>query len=62
MTPTLTAPLAPFADALPITERLVAAPQNGRLTVPIRAGEHRFHRDLPESAGRVWVVLPARLP
>ena len=52
MTPTLTAPLAPFADALPVPERLVAAPQNGRLTVPIRAGEHRFHRDLPESA--IW--------
>ena len=52
MTPTLTAPLAPFADALPIPERLVAAQQNGRLTVPIRAGEHRFHRDLPESA--IW--------
>jgi len=52
MTPTLTAPLAPFADALPVPQRLVAARQNGRLSVPIRAGTHRFHRDLPESA--IW--------
>ena len=52
MTQTLTAPLAPFADALPVPQRLVAAQQNGRLTVPIRAGAHRFHRDLPESA--IW--------
>jgi len=52
MTPTLAAPLAPFADALPVPRRLVAARQNGRLSVPIRAGAHRFHRDLPESA--VW--------
>ena len=52
MTPTLTAPLAPFADALPVPQRLVAARRNGRLSVPIRAGAHRFHRDLPESA--IW--------
>src|SRR2546430_2618907 len=52
MTPTLAVPLAPFADALPVPQRLVAARQNGRLSVPIRAGAHRFHRDLPESA--VW--------
>src|SRR2546430_13902390 len=52
MIPTLTAPLAPFADALPVPERLVAARQNGRLSMPIRAGAHRFHRDLPESA--IW--------
>src|SRR6266705_6806536 len=52
MTPTLAAPLAPFADALPVPRRLVAARQNGRLSVPIRAGGHRFHRDLPESA--IW--------
>src|SRR6266702_5603420 len=52
MTPTLAAPLAPFADALPVPRRLVAARQNGRLSVPIRAGAHRFHRDLPESS--IW--------
>jgi FtsP/CotA-like multicopper oxidase with cupredoxin domain len=52
MNPTLAAPLTPFADALPVPRRLVAAEQNGRLTVPLRAGVHRFHRDLPESA--VW--------
>jgi o-aminophenol oxidase len=52
MTPTLAVPLAPFADALPVPQRLVAARQNGQLSVPIRAGAHRFHRDLPESA--IW--------
>src|SRR2546430_1077744 len=52
MIPTLGVPLAPFADALPVPQRLVAARRNGRLSVPIRAGAHRFHRDLPESA--VW--------
>jgi FtsP/CotA-like multicopper oxidase with cupredoxin domain len=52
MTLTLAAPLAPFADALPVPRRLVAAEQNGRLSVPIRAGAHRFHRDLPESV--IW--------
>jgi FtsP/CotA-like multicopper oxidase with cupredoxin domain len=52
MSPTLAAPLAPFADALPVPQRLVAARRNGRLSVPIRAGAHRFHRDLPESA--IW--------
>jgi len=57
MTPTLAAPLAPFADAVPVPQRLVAAEQNGELSVPIRAGAHRFHRDLPESAGRMWIVL-----
>ena len=52
MTRTLAAPLAPFADALPVPPRLVAAQQHGQLSVPIRAGAHRFHRDLPESA--IW--------
>jgi len=52
MTPTLAAPLAPFADALPVPKRLVAAQQGGRLSVSIRTGMHRFHRDLPESA--IW--------
>ena len=52
MTRTLAPPLAPFADALPVPQRLVAAQQHGQLSVPIRAGAHRFHRDLPESA--VW--------
>ncbi|MGA8925209.1 MAG: multicopper oxidase family protein, partial [Solirubrobacterales bacterium] len=32
--------------------RLVAAEHDGRLTVRIRAGEHRFHRDLPTS--NIW--------
>jgi len=48
----MTEPLAPFADALPVPRRLVAAQEGGRLSVPIRAGAHRFHRDLPESA--IW--------
>jgi FtsP/CotA-like multicopper oxidase with cupredoxin domain len=52
MTSTLAVRLAPFADALPVPRRLVAAQQSGRLSVPIRAGLHRFHRDLPESA--IW--------
>jgi FtsP/CotA-like multicopper oxidase with cupredoxin domain len=52
MTPTPGVPLAPFADPLPVPLRLVAARQNGRLSVPIRAGAHRFHRDLPASA--IW--------
>ena len=52
MTPPLSTPLAPFADALPVPRRLVAARQHGMLNVPIRAGAHRFHRDLPESA--IW--------
>ena len=52
MTATLAVPLAPFADALPVPQRLIAARQNGRLSVPIRAGVHRFHRDLPESV--IW--------
>ena len=52
MTTPLAVLLAPFADALPVPPRLVAARRNGRLSVPIRAGVHRFHRDLPESA--VW--------
>jgi spore coat protein A len=45
-------PLTPFADELPLPRRLIASEQGGRLTVPIRTGTHRFHRDLPES--RVW--------
>jgi spore coat protein A len=52
MTSTLAAPLVPFADALPVPQRLVAAEQDGELSVPIRAGGHRFHRDLPESV--IW--------
>ena len=45
-------PLTPFADELPLPRRLIASEQGGRLTVPIRTGTHRFHRDLPESS--VW--------
>ena len=52
MPQTLTPLLAPFADALPVPRRLVAAGQGGQLTVSIRAGEHRFHRDMPASA--IW--------
>ena len=52
MISTLAAPLAPFADALPVPRRLVAAQQDGRLSVTICAGAHRFHRDLPESV--IW--------
>jgi FtsP/CotA-like multicopper oxidase with cupredoxin domain len=48
----LTPPLAPFVDALPVPSRLLAAERDGRLTVSIRVGEHRFHRDLPAST--VW--------
>ena len=46
------APLSPFVDALPVPSRVVAAEHDGALTVCMRAGEHRFHRDLP--ASRVW--------
>jgi FtsP/CotA-like multicopper oxidase with cupredoxin domain len=52
MTPTLTAPLAAFVDALPVPRRLIVDEHDGRLTVRMRAATHRFHRDLPES--RVW--------
>ena len=46
------ATLEPFVDALPVPPRLSAASHHGRLTVFLRAGTHRFHRDLPES--RIW--------
>jgi FtsP/CotA-like multicopper oxidase with cupredoxin domain len=52
MTPTLTPPLSPFADTLVAPQRLIASQHNGRLTVPIGTGTHRFHRDLAESA--IW--------
>src|SRR4051794_8546747 len=52
MTVTLAKPLAPFVDELPVPRRLVAAEHDGRLTVRMRPGTHRFHRDLPEST--VW--------
>jgi FtsP/CotA-like multicopper oxidase with cupredoxin domain len=48
----LSLPLAPFVDPLPLPSRLIAAEHDGRLTVHIRAGEHRFHRDLPPSS--IW--------
>jgi spore coat protein A len=48
----LAAPLAPFVDALPLPSRLIAADHGGRLTVGIRAGSHKFHRDLPASS--IW--------
>jgi spore coat protein A len=46
------APLAEFVDAVPMPRRLVAAEHDGRITVRIRVGMHRFHRDLPET--RIW--------
>jgi FtsP/CotA-like multicopper oxidase with cupredoxin domain len=46
------APLAPFADALPLPPRRLAREHQGWLRVRLRTGSHRFHRDLPES--RVW--------
>ena len=52
MTRVLTQPLVPFVDTLPVPPRLFAPQHGGRLTVAIRAGAHRFHRDLPES--RIW--------
>src|SRR5690348_8219735 len=52
MTRVVTTPLAPFADALPLPSRLIAVEHDGRLTVGIRAGTHRFHRDLPVSS--IW--------
>jgi hypothetical protein len=45
-------PLAPFVDTVPVPQRLVAAQHHGQLTVRIRAGRHRFHRDLPPSM--IW--------
>jgi o-aminophenol oxidase len=48
----MTAPLAPFVDRLPVPARLLASEHDGRLTVSIRGGAHRFHRDLP--ASRIW--------
>jgi spore coat protein A len=48
----LSAPLVAFVDALPVPRRLIARERGGRLTVGIRGGKHRFHRDLPES--RIW--------
>jgi hypothetical protein len=38
-----------------VPQRLVAARQNDRLSVSIRAGWHRFHRDLPESV--IWPFM-----
>ena len=48
----LTSPLTPFVDPLPLPPRVLARELDGRVTVRMRAGSHRFHRDLPES--RVW--------
>jgi spore coat protein A len=46
------APLTPFVDPLPLPPRLLAREHEGRLSVRMRAGTHRFHRDLPVS--QVW--------
>src|SRR5947208_1360068 len=48
----LSPPLTPYVDPLPVPRRLRAADHDGRLTVSMRAGTHRFHRDLPESP--IW--------
>jgi FtsP/CotA-like multicopper oxidase with cupredoxin domain len=45
-------PLAPYVDALPVPRRLRAADHDGRISVHMHAGTHRFHRDLHEST--VW--------
>jgi spore coat protein A len=44
-------PLRPFVDALPVPARRLAS-DSGRLTIPLRVGLHRYHRDLPPSP--VW--------
>jgi spore coat protein A len=44
--------LAPFVDAMPLPRRLVATEHEGRLTVRMHPGSHRFHRNLAESA--IW--------
>jgi spore coat protein A len=46
-----THPLRPFVDELPIPQRRVLD-EPGRLTIPLRAALHRYHRDLPPSP--VW--------
>jgi spore coat protein A len=48
----VTAPLSAFVDSLPMPPRLLAWEHGGWLTVSMRAGAHRFHRDLPVS--RIW--------
>jgi FtsP/CotA-like multicopper oxidase with cupredoxin domain len=52
MSRVLSAPLAPFVDDLAVPRRLLAPEHEGRLTVRMRTGTHRFHRDLPEST--IW--------
>src|SRR5256885_16655296 len=52
MARTLVPQLAPFIDALPLPQRLVAEEHHGGLVVRMRMGEHRFHRDLPVS--KIW--------
>jgi spore coat protein A len=52
MTRPLSPPLVAFVDALPVPRRMIAGERDGRLTISMRVGVHRFHRDLPES--RIW--------
>jgi FtsP/CotA-like multicopper oxidase with cupredoxin domain len=52
MSRAVSAPLVAFVDALPMPRRLIARERGDRLTVRIRGGAHRFHRDLPES--QIW--------
>ena len=44
-------PLQPFVDVLPVPDRRVVT-EPSRLTIPLRTGLHRYHRDLPPSP--VW--------
>jgi hypothetical protein len=48
MTRARSAPLVALVDPLPVPRRLIAREHDGRLTVRMRRGTHRFHRDLPE--------------
>jgi spore coat protein A len=52
MTRALSAPLVAFVDPLPVPRRVIPGEHGDRLTVRLRRGAHRFHRDLPESP--IW--------
>ena len=52
MVRTLTPPLTPFVDPLPLPPRLIPAHHDGRLSLTLRAGTHRFHRELPKTP--IW--------
>ena len=46
------ATLAAFVDSVPLPRRILASELNGSVTIRLRAGTHRFHRDLPPST--IW--------